>query len=295
MVEDEIAYQPPTETELAQMRADLAAKRARLVAEHETRLEEERQQSIAETAAWEAAQFSRLAAMAAELRCGGNIAGISECPDDFAPTCPARTTPGCPRMLLAHAEQERSARARDRLAAAGITADAIDTLASMDMNRQAIVGVREWHALARRLLLLSGRRGTGKSVAGAHAIQLAEGGRFVHSSTLVEISVDGDEQRQAAKRTRLLVIDDFEKAGAGDFAKNTIGSIVCIRYDNKLPTVITTNLPAAHPKDQPGRPARRCDANCQHFDKLADPRILDRFRGSGKVVTLMGESMRGRA
>jgi len=128
-----------------------------------------------------------------------------------------------------------------------------------------------------RILVLSGNPGCGKTVAAANWLFLGRSGLFVKSSRLARWDRYDDEAMNKLLRAPRLVVDDlgteFQDA-KGNFDA-ILDEIIDVRYDNKRPTVITTNLAA------------------EAFKARYGERIADRIREAGRFVSLAEKSMRG--
>ena len=103
---------------------------------------------------------------------------------------------------------------------------------------------------ANKSILLSGTVGTGKThLAAAIAHYCIERNLFVLFGNVVDIfqslknafSTDEDILSDI-KSMQLLVLDDLGKEKQSEWTQETIYSIINYRYENMLPTVITTNL-----------------------------------------------------
>ncbi len=83
-----------------------------------------------------------------------------------------------------------------------------------------------------------------------------------------------DDFYTRVQETRLLVLDDFGEEYPAGWILNKVNFIISHRYDEMLPTIITTNL---LPQEMKGRYAGR---------------LIDRLRSTYKVVIIGGESLR---
>ena len=138
------------------------------------------------------------------------------------------------------------------------------------------------------LLVLSGSRGCGKTTAAAWwLLQRRAPARyvstrppqFVDAAALTRWPRYDDGRMRELELAAALVVDDLgmeydDKHGA---FRSFVDGLVNARYAKELPTVITTNLPAADFKARYGE------------------RIADRIREAGRFVELAGESLRRRA
>jgi DNA replication protein DnaC len=159
-----------------------------------------------------------------------------------------------------------------------IPADVIDTVADFLHGDRSRIG-----------LYIQGSYGTGKSTL-ARTLQYAtnilyqhkpealigsDGIRIVHAKEIAKAKdLDG------IKKCQCLVIDDLgtEPTVTLNFgnADTPIIDIIEYRYDNRLPTIITTNLPAK-------------DIRPKYGDRIAD-----RFLEMMNIITMTGQSYRNK-
>jgi len=102
-------------------------------------------------------------------------------------------------------------------------------------------------------MVLSGPAGTGKTHLSVGILRGLAGAwsAFVDAKLLLSslrAGMDGQETDgawclQAAKRRRLLVLDDLaaDDAKPSEWVVDTLGDVIRTRYNRKLPTIITTN------------------------------------------------------
>ena len=83
------------------------------------------------------------------------------------------------------------------------------------------------------------------------------------------------------RKTPLLVLDDLGTEAQSPANKATIGEIISKRYDNDVPTIITSNLELSSD-----------DSSKYTCERLYGRRVVDRIADSGKVVAFKGPSMR---
>jgi hypothetical protein len=159
-----------------------------------------------------------------------------------------------------------------------------------------------WWAARPPLLVLAGPVGTGKSLAAAWLVQqrwqacersrpgdpMRDGGVpiWLGAPLVSRVQTWGDGAAKIAswRETMLLVLDDLGVEDASDRTNATLDDLINHRFENALPTVVTTNL---SPKQ---------------FEARYGARIRDRVRGSGLDETgkarwwivCGGDSLRGR-
>lgn len=195
-----------------------------------------------------------------------------------------------PRYLLEH---------RRRMERMGVDADTLDALGPDRLRETALIAVARRFAEAdrehARFLLLSGPRGTGKSVAAAWALReflvqrpdwsqpsgghAPEDGGWTLMATFARISGYAAEDKawfESLCTTRALVLDDFGAEFAGPFGKAMLEELVMRRHAKRLRTVLTSNLDLAALKAR------------------LDERLYDRIRTTCIVGIETGESMRVR-
>ena len=151
---------------------------------------------------------------------------------------------------------------------------------------EAVQAVRAFMASDRTLLVISGGVGTGKTIAGCVALEVAfqsDGkgptGTFLKAIDLVRAgSFNTDFWSQVAK-VPVLVVDDLGTEPLDDkgWIIANIHALLDSRYDHCLKTIFTTNLPADKFKARYG-----CDGG----------RLIDRLREVGTFISLAGSSMR---
>ena len=162
----------------------------------------------------------------------------------------------------------------------------------------AMAGARRWRAAGAYMLVLSGKVGTGKSLAAAWAAAdylratATENpwGRLVYFSGRLWVSsphlsrfAPWSEELVELEAADFLVIDDLGEEEATPRTLATISSLLTTRDSNARPTIITTNLDGATFKSRYGE------------------RIIDRLRQSGTSdgkadwwIRCTEESLRGR-
>lgn len=210
------------------------------------------------------------------LPCKGEIARVAACTDEIACACPRRLEPSCPRNIIADDAKRHTESERERLKLSGVPGDVRRVLTTCFEPTECTQAVDSWLASGKRLLLLAGTFGTGKSVAAGYAIQRRPG-RWMHASEIAKAAQFHHEDRMAELRAaRLLVIDDLgsEFNDASGWGRAALASLLLTRYEDGLATVMTTNLDG------------------KTWKAYADPRILDRLAGDGMVFGAVGKSRR---
>jgi DNA replication protein DnaC len=155
----------------------------------------------------------------------------------------------------------------------------------------AVMAARDWAASGKTWLVLSGNVGTGKSVAaamalieeikrGPGAVFLGDKARgtiaFRRASALVRMSAydEGAKELARLKSIAMLVVDDLGTEHSTSWGTSLIHEIFDTRHDDRLRTIITTNI---------GR---------ETLKAAIGDRLADRIAQDGKVVYLEGKSMR---
>jgi DNA replication protein DnaC len=132
----------------------------------------------------------------------------------------------------------------------------------------------------KRILVLAGPPGVGKSVAAAWLIAACDRpALFIDQSRLVRRSRYSNEDMRPLEDVTLLAIDDLGSEyldEKGSFVA-TLDGLINARYAEELPTVFTTNLASTR------------------FVQRYGERIADRIREVGRFVELKGPSLRGGA
>ncbi len=264
---------PKVDVSALRERNERLRQEADAVLEAQSRLES--QAIIAEISAMAEKQL----AIFRELPCGGEVASISRCSEGFSTICDKRRAPSCPRKIIAF-DAEREARAQhERLELSGVPRGIREVLITSFKPTAATQAVDEWLAASKRLLLLAGSFGTGKSVAAGYAIKRTPG-RWMHASEIKKAAGFKHEDRMKELETcRLLVIDDLgsEFNDGSGWARAALTELLLVRYDEGRPTVMTSNLDG------------------KAWKAYADPRIADRLGGNlGHVFGTAGASMRRR-
>jgi DNA replication protein DnaC len=210
------------------------------------------------------------------LPCIGEVARISECSETFARNCDRRTSPSCPRSIVEFDQAREAEGMRERLKDSGVPQEVRESLGRAFYATQATQAVDRWLASGKRLLLLAGSFGTGKTVAAGYAIK-RHPGRWMHASEIAKAAGFKHEDRMAElQNARLLVIDEVggEFNDASGWGRAALTTLLLTRYAEKRLTVMTSNLDA------------------KAWKAYADPRMLDRLAGEGEVFGTTGPSLR---
>lgn len=218
----------------------------------------------------------RLALLASTV-CGGERARVGSCTTLVAANCPAREEPCCPRAILAFEEQEAQRALVERLEdQAGVPSAHVKVLTRSLRATEATLAIDPWLKSGKRLLVLAGGVGVGKSVAAAQAL-VRSPGRWLAAQDLPTLArFENAEKLERYRRARLLVLDDVgaEYADGSGWARTELHRLVHHRFEHDQPTILTTNL---SPKA---------------WHAYADERLRDRIAGDGLVVIVGGSSMR---
>ena len=196
----------------------------------------------------------------------------------------------------------------DRLRAAGVPERFTGVIADrkVDLTRGAIPRAQAWRQGPKRLLVLGGGVGLGKTLAACWLISTGPrhpyphpGGydephwpselqpRFIRAARLARLDTYRSGELGLVERCSLLVIDEVGGGDVGlvDSWAGRPDSIVSGRYDAGLDTVLTTNLLREAAKDKP-----------PEFRELFGDRLFDRVAGTGGTwEEFAGASMRGGA
>ena len=146
-------------------------------------------------------------------------------------------------------------------------------------------------------LYIEGTNGTGKThLAAAIALQLIGNGIPVicktSSDLLMDIkrSFDREDVSEAQvldvyKKVDLLIVDDLGKEQCSDWSISTLYSIINDRYEDMMPTIITTNYSA----DELVRALTP-----KGYDDSKIVAIISRLRETSTVMTMVWDDIRGR-
>jgi hypothetical protein len=149
--------------------------------------------------------------------------------------------------------------------------------------------VQEWLGGGTTFLLLCGSPGVGKSAAAMLAVKrYAEDGKrssFIRAVECSRLSMfDAEDKAVIAdmRRVSLLVLDDLGVEGLNDCWRESFEDVMDARYQEKLATVLTTNLPPVAEDPKPS------------FRKRYGERIADRIRHDGIIAQCGNETLRKR-
>lgn len=210
------------------------------------------------------------------LPCRGEVANVSACSEETALRCEQRLAPSCPRNIVADDAQRQAETERERLKMSGVPGDVRRVLTTCFEPTECTQAVDSWLHSGKRLLLLAGTFGTGKSVAAGYAIQRRPG-RWMHASEIAKAAQFKHEDRMAELQgARMLVIDDIgsEFNDASGWGRAALATLLLTRFEEGLATIITTNLDG------------------KTWKAYADLRIHDRLAGDGMVFGAVGKSRR---
>lgn len=182
------------------------------------------------------------------------------------------------------ADEDERARSRTRdLQAAGFPVRALEESLRADRTRPAISRVLSWACDERNVLVISGDKGCGKTVASTWwARRQAFTPRFVRATTFAASSRYDREDprgRQAILSAPGLVLDDLgtefldEK---GSFLVD-LDELIDVYYADRRPLIVTTNL------------------KLEQFRERYGARIEDRMRESAVFYSVSGGTLRGRS
>lgn len=256
--------------------AQLRERAARLRAEAEAAWAEQERCETASTLAAISEIAQRQVEVFRELPCRGEVARLSECGEETAASCIRRQTPSCPRNIVARDAALEADALQARLEMSGIPRGVRAVLGGAFEATEATQVVDEWLAGTKRLLLLSGGVGTGKSVAAGYAIKRSPG-RWMHASEIAKAArFENDDRMRELKGARLLVVDDLgsEFNDASGWGRAHLTTLLLERYEDNLRTIITTNMDG------------------KQWGAYADQRIRDRLVGDGTARVIGGKSKR---
>lgn len=166
----------------------------------------------------------------------------------------------------------------------GVPARLVDVDLETSIQTPAVVAMLAFlkdDAPCGRALVLSSDPGPGKSYAMAGAINRQRGKRSAWFENVDRFVRDAlrDTRVEAMNRVEmpeLLCLDDLGRQRLSDFALSSIEEVLTYRYEQLLPTIVSTNWTAVELK------------------KHLSPRMIDRLREWCTIVTLTGSSLRDR-
>lgn len=175
---------------------------------------------------------------------------------------------------------------RRQLLARGFPLKAVRQVGEGVSETEAITTVRRFLGSQRRLLVVSGGRGVGKTLAAswwamqAHPAPpevVCTPGRFIDAPSLSRWPRYDDDRMAQLECARALVLDDLglefdDKSGA---FISLVDGLINARYAAMLPTLVTTNMRASD------------------FRARYGERVADRIREVGSFVEIAGASLRG--
>jgi len=165
------------------------------------------------------------------------------------------------------------------LLAAGFPRRAVEGAVAADETNAMIARIRDWDIERENVLVISGPKGVGKTVAAAWwAMRRAIPPAFVRAALFAASSRYDREDRQRWLSADALVLDDLgaEYAdGKGSFLVD-LDELVDMYYGDRRPLLVTTNC------------------NVVKFVERYGERIADRVRESGAFFEWSGPSLRGR-
>lgn len=160
----------------------------------------------------------------------------------------------------------------------GVGARLVEAVATMRPTAY-VEGVERWAASAKPWLLLLGDVGTGKSVAAAYACKRAmsagSSAAWVQAADFARLAGGFDGECAWLQGVDVLVVDDIGTEHVSDFARATLHGVLAARHEDKLRTVLTSNLAGPELRERLGL------------------RLADRIRSECVVVTGKGASLRG--
>lgn len=165
----------------------------------------------------------------------------------------------------------------------------IDALRKGLDETAGVKAVREFLDGGKTFLLLTGSPGVGKSLAAMAAIQRHAEQQmrslFVRAVECSRLSMFDEEDKafvRDMRRAPLLVLDDLGVEGLNDAWRETLEDVLDYRYQERLSTVMTTNLPPMAEGDKPS------------FRRRYGERIADRIRHDGVIAQCGNETLRKR-
>ena len=155
-----------------------------------------------------------------------------------------------------------------------------DISASKDMINQYIVHYAKFKENGMGLYIHSGTKGSGKTMLACCMIgeitkRYNGSVKFINILDFLEMtkkSYDGDNEVNAIYQASLLVLDDIGVQMSREWVDTVLYRLINERYNNRLPTIYTSNIPVEHLK--------------------MDDRIIDRIESTTYAVKLPEEPIR---
>lgn len=176
------------------------------------------------------------------------------------------------------AEATRASARTQSLLEVGFPRRALDESLRADERRSAIARLGSWDPTSRNVLVVSGDKGCGKTVAATWwARRQRCTPRFVRSSTFAASSRYDREKRDAWLAAPALVLDDLGTEYLDDRGSFLVDldELIDVFYGDRRPLIVTTNL------------------KIDKFRSRYGARIEDRLRESAAFFAATGGSMRG--
>lgn len=187
--------------------------------------------------------------------------------------------------IAASRQRERQVDARGRLAAAGFPLRAIEVAQSARDDEPLIQRVKNWNTETTSVLVISGSKGCGKTVAATWwAAKQSRTPIFVRASTFAASSRYDRDTRVEWFSAPAMVLDDLGAEyldGKGSFMVD-LDELIDVYYGDKRPLLITTNCPKDATKERPG------------FRERYGERVYDRLKECGSWFETNSDSRRGR-
>lgn len=177
------------------------------------------------------------------------------------------------------ANGERAAIRRRQFEKAGFPLRAVEAAQHADETAATIRRIADWDVARESVLVLSGPRGCGKTVAAAWwALRRAWPPTFVRATTFAASSRYDREQRDTLLKAEAMVLDDLgaEYADAKGSFLVDLDELIDVFYGDRRPLLITTNCLGTE------------------FAKRYGERIVDRLRECGSFWSTDEQSRRSK-
>jgi DNA replication protein DnaC len=125
----------------------------------------------------------------------------------------------------------------------------------------------------RGTMAMSGDTGSGKNVAAVYAA-VRKGGAYYLATRLGDLALGDNPRLRELARVPLLVLDELGRENTIGATQSRMVGLLTERHDDRLATLITTNLPPVQ------------------FGERYGKHLLDRIQNSGGYIELKGESRR---